>query len=268
MTVCIAVGADNSTSGNGKIVLCADTLISGPMGKSETKLKIRHLAGNWRLLVAGGDDIVPTGKIISDSFLDARRDGIDEDVATKLVRDALAKRKRVKTEEYTQAHYAMSYDEFVRTGKDKLPDEEHRLAWAEIRSMKLDAEFIVAGFTPDGFPALIETNTKGETLIREDFAVIGSGCYLAQATLMQRQVADVSSLWRNLYAAFEAKRFAEGETAVGKETFIRILTPTGDMRVTAVGEAWLNERFAEYGPKHVPRADVSMPDGATEARDD
>ncbi len=82
--------------------------------------------------------------------------------------------------------------------------------------------------------------------------VIGEGAYLAQSVLLQRGHSDVKSLEETLYCVYEAKRYAERVSSVGKDTLLVIVYANGKTEtVTPQGFEFLAKKFSEYGPRQL-----------------
>lgn len=255
MTISI-VAICESGSDDPKVIHCSDQQVSTVVGKAETALKFRFLKGGWAASVAGeGSAIKAAFRLITDGFLKAgvSGKGIDEGEALQIVRKALADRKRELSEEYTQGHYALSFDEFMASAKAKFPDEEFRRAMIEIRSIDLGAEFILCGY-PNTFPFLIVTDRNGTTSTPDNFAVIGKGAALAQTVLLHRMCVEASPFDQVLYSVFEAKKYAERESSVGFSTsiFVQHRDESVD-QVGPEGQIWLLEQFKQYGPQPTPK---------------
>jgi len=174
-----------------------------------------------------------------------------------LVRNALNARKKEKSDELTQGRYALSYDDFVKIGKEKFPPEIYRDTMAEIGNMKMGATCIIAGFTEIAAgrmqPMLIETDGNGRVAVVEDFTAIGEGAYLAQSALFQRSHIDVASLSKTLYCAFEAKKYAERVSSVGTVTSITVIYGDGTAKnVSMAGLNRLLQLFNQFGPQNIP----------------
>ncbi len=150
-------------------------------------------------------------------------------------------------EELIRSKYAISYDEFLKFGKIRFPEDIFRRAVAEVELIRLDVELVIVGF-PLGFAMLIRSGPQCSASIKEDFATAGEGSYLASASLLKRNHISTMSLARTLYNVYEAKRFAEGVPSVGRATNIAVLTPEGLEMVTPKGFEALETAYAKYGP--------------------
>lgn len=234
MTVCIATICYQN--GEPRIILCSDMKVSSSLGSAETMLKNRLIYTGtttpWHALTAGTDTDIA-------ALLSATR------AAFKLHR---VKRQRV--EQIVQSKFAMGYDEFLKTGKQSLPDDAFRMAITEIDMASPDVEFIVAGFESDRFPILIKTHVRDGAKIKEEFACIGEGAYLAQASLLNRGYSDMMPFNTALYAVYEAKRFAEGAPSVGSATSMAIASMDGNLKlVNLTGIRALRALYDSLGRK-------------------
>jgi 20S proteasome alpha/beta subunit len=249
MTVCIAAITKLASDRKG-IVLCADWKRGGMMGSSETSLKIRPLSRHWVTMTAGDEaEVNAVVPILRDTF--AAADVIDETNIVELIRSALTKRKNAKADELIRGQYGVSYEAFVSSWQEKLPQELYRDAMLYIRDMKIDADFIIAGFQ-GGYPMVIDTDAFGRVHIREDFSTIGEATYLAQSVLLQREQIEVRELPFTLYTVFEAKKYAESVSSVGKATYISVLESHGhETMIPQATHDWLNAQWAALGPKHL-----------------
>jgi hypothetical protein len=247
MTVCIAATCDGGI-GESKIVVCTDQKIGGALGSAETMLKARTICKNWWCLTAGTDSEIFAINILLRKHFHAASYVDDRNIVT-LVRAALNERKMDKANELIQGKYAISYTEFLTTGKDRLPPDLFRSAAAEVELMDLDAAFIIFGYIGK-FPWLIETNGHSQVKIREDFAVVGQGAYLAQASMLHRGHSDIDTLGKTLYSVYEAKKFAEGAPSVGKNTVQSVIYQDGRNELTSVkADNLLEAHYKKYGPR-------------------
>lgn len=249
MTVCIAAACGGSANGEYRIVLCTDRKVGGALGSSETMLKSRIVSSTWTCLTAGEDsEIHALLPLLRSHF---RGVDLDETNIVSLTRDALNQRKRDKANELIQGRYAISYDDFLATGKDRLPPDLFRAAVADVEMIELGADLIIVGFI-DRFPYLLQTGSNCQVKIREDFAVVGEGAYLAHASLMHRGHSDMDPLEKAIYSVYEAKRFSEGAPSVGKDTLLTVLHTNGQNRLTSVKtDNALDAHYQKFGPKKV-----------------
>jgi len=233
MTVCIAlicaevVGRDDKgrEMEARRIVVATDWRVGSVLGSAETRLKLFALRAGWNCACAGNDsDVLALVKALRGSLRGpspvgaGQRPIIDETNIKPLVNAALNARKHEKADEYIQGRFALSYDDFLKIGKDRFPPDVYRQAILDVSELLLGAQAIVFGFLEDGLPIMIETTERCSSHIRDDMAIIGEGMYLAQTALLQRAYMNVFPLADAIYHAYEAKRYAQGVGSVGDWT--------------------------------------------------
>jgi hypothetical protein len=256
MTVCIAAACmekDKDGTQRFRIVMCADWRVSSALGTSDTKLKLRTLAKGFSCLTAGIESeinsIVPKLQSAFKKFTNE----IDETNIQNLIRGTLNDRKKEKIDEFIRGRYGISYDDFLSFGKDKFPADVHREAILTLSEITVGCSLIIAGFQNSHFPLIVETTENCRVLLREDFAVIGEGGFLAQSALYQRRHIDTSAVGETVYKAFEAKKYAEEVASVGDSTVLAVLHPDkGRVYVSDEGIEELDDRFKQYGPQPIP----------------
>jgi 20S proteasome alpha/beta subunit len=253
MTVCVAAGCLD-TEKNYKIVMCTDWRVSSPLGGAETKLKLRALPKGWYCLTAGTETEINriVLKLRDELFATNETDDNSIDIAS-LVRNVLNKRKKEKIDEFIHGRYGISYDDFLSFGRDKFPADVHREAILTLSEIDIGCSLIVAGFAQQRFPRLVETTDRCGVLVREDFATVGEGAYLAQSVLLQRRHMDTRDLGQTIYVVYEAKRYAEEVASVGKQTTVAVISPDGSrLDIKGEGLESLADRFKAYGPQPIP----------------
>jgi 20S proteasome alpha/beta subunit len=251
MTICIAAGCVSEVgSREYQIVLCSDWQLSSVLGSSETGLKMRRLGKGWWCLTAGTESeinaIIPTLRSVV-----TNTEQIDETNIPGLIRGVLNGRKKQKVDEFIQGRYGISYDDFLQFGKEKLPTDIHREAFLSLSEITIGCSLIVAGFC-GRMPTIIETTDNCRVLIREDYATIGEGAFLAQSVLLQRKHFDSDSTAETIYKVFEAKKYAENVRSVGEDTTIAVINPKGErLDVKKAGRNELEQYFKKYGPQKI-----------------
>ena len=252
MTICIAAGAALNSE-NASIILCTDWLTSTEIGGSEVMLKQRMLLLDFFYLPSGSEaQILDLLRSLNVAFRGLKKDIFLEDEILKATRLALFNFKREMADIFIKSRYGMSYDDFYGSGISKMPPDLFREEMAQISRMELETEVIIAGFAGK-FALLIETTSSGGASIKEDFVTVGSGSYLASASLMQREYMDVWPLDRCIYAIFEAKKYSERIGTVGKQSLISVIKPDGKRFVISQeGLKELEGLYEKYGPQQVP----------------
>jgi hypothetical protein len=255
MTVCVA--AICRFEDQPAIVVCMDRKVSSDVGSAETRFKMHALAAEWYCLSAGVEsEIIGLRQSIEHEFRMAG--SIDETNVMVLVREALRARKHEKADELIGGRYGISYDDFLKNGKDAFPPELYREALSAVGRISLRAEFIIAGFY-EGNAFLCQTTADGGVEARDQFATIGAGELLAMASLLQREQDDLTSAAMTVYNVYEAKKVAERISGVGTETELFLLYRGADVlpTLTIDGEKKLDDMFDKFGPQAVTR-DASL----------
>lgn len=228
MTVCIAVACDQQADDGPKIVFCTDMMSSSDPGHTDNTLKTKILPQRWHFLEAGDIDASKAlHQLLVEEFIDvdAAEMPIDETNSKALFEKAIANRKYSIANTITQSRIAMSYEDFLVRGKEKLPDDLFRQIFSEIDIAGMRCKAIVCGIV-GGLPIILESDALGH-VISDTMATIGSGEALAHASLMDRAFGDYCDLDEAIYIAYEAKKFSEGERHVGINTFMAILYQNG-----------------------------------------
>lgn len=260
MTICIAAICRSEDKKERLMLLCTDWLASGDLGATDSMLKQRYLGHGLYALTAGDDDSdVRTTLNHIRKEIGLLKNVEIEDHVLVAVQKAIYARKEDYAENYTRSRFAISYKDFIATGRDKFPPDIFTQALLQIRDLRLNCEFIIAGFV-GGFPLMIQTTRDFDAYICENSCAIGSGSYLATAALLHRQYDDIFPLKKALYCVHEAKKYAERVRSVGEKTTISILANKQDRKSTSVkADLALVAMYEELGPKEIPEA-VNLPD--------
>ena len=252
MTVCI--GALCTDGQDSAIVLCSDGKASNALGSNDMTIKIRALNKSWYCLTAGGEDeITHLVRLIKAEM--AKLSEINETNILPAIKEAVRARKEEKSDDICSSKWGMNFRDF-RKERASFPDDDYRATMSTIERLEIEADLIVAGFVDKSFPYLIQVNNGG-AIIRDDYAVSGEGAYLAQSVFLHRQHIEGRGLWRTLYTAYEAKRYAERVPSVGRRTMLAVLHPRGISFATAAGREVLEKKFQAFGPKDL---DTSLAD--------
>jgi 20S proteasome alpha/beta subunit len=254
MTVCIAAACRDGDKK--KIVLCTDRKLSSSLGSAETSLKHRQLNDDrWMCLTAGDEaDILALERLYIQQF--SKPSNLLAHTIDASIKAPLHQRKAHLAEEYIQRRFAISYDEFMKEGKNRFPPELFYDAFQKVTNISLKAEFIIAGFI-DGDAEIYYTDNEGIARAAHNFAVVGEGEYVAHSTLLRRAQNDFTPLHKTLYNCYEAKKFAEAVPSVGPMTYLGIIGQDKTVQQTSVEfDAQLAKWYGTYGPKDLPFEDM------------
>ena len=253
MTVCIAAICDLGEA-QPTIVTCSDWRGSSIAGGSDTFLKQHNIGPKWVALGSGDSkEISATMRTLKEYFLpnEARRaENIDH-----TIKSALAARRKQKCDIFIQGRYSISYDEFLKNGKQVLDSGLFRDALAEISLIRVDVDLILAGFI-DGQPEVYKSDGNTDAWPVPHYAVVGEGEYLATASLVERRLMCTAPLHVAAYVVYEAKRAAERVNSVGPLTSLFVLRTPPDARgaLDPHLEAIL-QLYDKYGIRTFPSAD-------------
>jgi 20S proteasome alpha/beta subunit len=246
MTICIAATC-NFALGHRTAIMCVDWRTGTTLGAAEIGHKTFLVIDGWYCMYSGSPsaahDLV---LLLRANFTEKPPDEMD---LLSSVRKALYARKQVLCEEYTQGKFGMSYQEFVTKGKVVLPENLFNVALQAIEGILLGVDTLIVGFV-DQHPIIVETDQYCRAFIREGFAMVGDGSFLASASLMHRELDETFPLGPALYAVYEAKKWAQRNTTVGERTTLTIFTKEKGLEiVTEEGMKFFEEQFAKFGPK-------------------
>lgn len=251
MTVCIAaICRDNDEE---KIVLCSDKRMSSGLGSSEAGRKELSLRHGWRCLVSGDEDhFLALVRLYDIHFAD--KDRLTYANLDEAMKAPLYQRKKAIAEEYIRKRFAISHEEFVKFGKERLPADLFHEANQVINHTDLRASLIVAGFLGPS-PEIYYTDEHCGAHPVMNFATIGEGSHLAHSVLLRREQIGWNSLSSTLYNVYEAKRYAESIGSVGPGTNITVMKSDGTKRITSHElDSQLAEAYKKYGPQKVPHS--------------
>lgn len=261
MTLCIAaaccLGGDDP-----KIVVSSDWLASGPLGSTDTLLKQKWVGPGWLCLTSGLKPDIQAELTLLRAEIKAEGT-IDDANFSRVMKEAMRKRKKEKADQFIAAKYGLTYDEFLNTGKAKLPEDRFRRATEEIEFLELGAELILVGFDPNETPYIGKMGARCECAVIDDCAAIGNGAPIATAILLSRQQRIMYSLPQTLYNVYEAIKYAERVPGVGNDHTISILSKDGTREVlNKDGMSWLDGLYKKHGPKPIPMDSISLPANA------
>lgn len=251
MTLCVAAAC--RFRGKPKIILCNDWKMHDVLGSTETEDKLYFLRDGWYCLVSGSPnqarELVRPLRVALN-----QQETLDETNMPKIIGDTAHARLKVMRDNYSQTRFSVTYDEFIKIGRERFPDTEFRDAFRELRNMKLGARIIVSGFTPEKQPLICLMEQDGNVILEDDFAVIGDAYLLVEPVFKRRAHDYTASLANAMSTVWEAKKLSENLVSVGKEISFDILHETGELQsLTRGGTAFLNEQFKKFGPKPYPR---------------
>ncbi|MFZ1007827.1 MAG: hypothetical protein WAN65_13375 [Candidatus Sulfotelmatobacter sp.] len=262
-TLCIGALAIDPGPTEECIVLCADRKVSTPDWEfaSETEYKFHALSPQF---VALASDSLSQAKELADIYRFHLKSVplTAENVLEEMRKPPIVLKRRLANS-YIGRCLGLSYDEWVKHGRDWFGDTIFERHEDTIAKHALRVQLLIAGFV-DRKAFLFEL-VSDEVSVVTNFSMIGAGSYTASPALHARSQTRATMLDQALYNVYEAKKMGEGSPSVGKKTMMRVLHPPAtiggpvcEQIVTASGAAALEELFGEYGPK--PMASCTLPE--------
>jgi hypothetical protein len=176
---------------------------------------------------------------------------------------AISRQKYLIANEIVSSRFGLAYEEFLKNGKAALPEEIHRETVNDIAKASLDCWLLVLGFSMD-HPTIYRTSPNGSVEICEHFGAIGSGYYIAEASLFQRKQSVENDLGTTIYNIYEAMKLGSIAPGVSDKFQIGVAewdwfeNPNplnqGEVKISFLEPRYydyLASRFKQYGPRDV-----------------
>ncbi len=241
MTTCIAAVCQLNKIP--RVILCSDWKESTPhLGSSETADKFYRLTDRWVALGAGDSDAIDMLIRAYKAHLSTGIEVTDENIA-QVMQGPLNQRKLEVSREYIWSRLAITYDDFLKMGKDRFPDDFFRDKLLEVEDLGPRARLLIAGFTgrnAQASPNIIETTHQWGIRLKENWATIGSGEALAAASLFRCEYDSELEMMEAVYRVYEAKEATEKLPTVGEDTSLDVFGPQSH-RIT-----WSDKGFKKF----------------------
>lgn len=249
MTICIA-----SYWGKDELIVALDTMLSTEFTTADMMaIKVRSIAPTWWTCFAANDisSVIP----IYDRVRAKLKSG---DNTLKVVSDIFAEsygeELLQKSERTVLSRFGLDMKEYL-SGIPKLDSNVSISLYHEIRSVALDADFIVFGYDAGGDRHIFTVSNPGNVQNNdiEGFAAIGSGGMVAQMTILGYGSTLPGDELKSLYRVCAAKFMAESAIGVGRVTGLIYFRKDGsagavdDSDIRPIRELWQKE-----GKPHTP----------------
>lgn len=182
-----------------------------------------------------------------------------------LLQVAVLRRKNLIAEEIVGGSFGITYDEFLKNGKQSFPEDIHRETMAEIARTTLDCWLLVLGFAQSQ-ARIYRIGPTGSVETCENFAAIGSGAYVAEAALFQRNQSVETDLGTTIYNVYEAMKLGSIAPGVGEKFQIGVAEwdwyeqpnphNDGEVKISFLEPAYyqhLAKHFERFGPRQYKR---------------
>lgn len=259
VTVCVA-----AWSLEGDIVTASDTMLSwgGYYSSDKSALKTSFLCKDWNVLFAGDDvGAVPSLlRRVSDTLRakigPLHNTSADAEAMTDVLRSAFQAERLARAEERFLQPHGLDFPTFNQIGIQALGEVAAGGLRTNLEQYRLPCQLIVCGFDGEAggkyrTGRILSVENPGVVSDHEanGFCAIGSGGFMASATLAMRQQSPRLNGSMTLYNVCEAKFIAETAIGVGRETLVSIMRPDGEheilktAQVEEIRRGW--ERFGQ-----------------------
>lgn len=220
MTVCIAgICWDRDLP---RIILCSDQRIGTDESGGDVCLKMDHAGDGWIALISGSVPKARDFVAVCRKAMMERTDSMDSADIALVIRECASRQKLTLADQYVQSQLAFSYDYLLAHGKEQLPKRDFDEVIYNVRSINLGCDIVLAGFV-GSMPVLFTVWNDGTVNKEEAFAVVGSGCLVAQAALFRRQYRLALQIEEAAYYLYEAKKMSEIGSGIGPGTSMSVL---------------------------------------------
>lgn len=259
MTLCIAAVCQRDR----RIVIATDWKAGTDEAAAENEDKLYWVTDSISVMIAG---VISRAVELKDTYRQLfawMNQQIPPVIATSdnisdMLKRGMANYRRKRADEYTHNKLALSHKAFLEAvGKSQVPRSVAVETFAEIAKLELECELIITFFDRDKNAFAYKVNDCGIELCN-NFAAIGTGSTIAEATLYQRKQEARMRIATTVYNVFEAMELGSISPTVGAEHTINILrapnTKSETVRSTMTeptSDAYtvLEEAFKTFGPK-------------------
>lgn len=244
MTLCIA--AECTRGKNQNVILASDYETENEIVGAEIQPKLAWIGDQHVALLAGTSSRAVEFIMLCQSFF-GTEEGKRLDTFDKLREVVLIQKKRL-ADELLAGQLGVTYEFFLRTGKEAFPDDLFREVSFEIKHTSLGCSLIIVTITK-GHPKIFRVHDTGMVEICHNFAAVGSGLYIAESLLFLREYNADIPLRDAMYSVFEAMTFGSHAPGVGEAFSMSIIS---EKQGKLVWE-YSNEEYRQYLEKQVPK---------------
>jgi len=239
------------TKPNDRIVICGDAWIETDWAGGNIGFKVSVAGPQLPALYAGdpsqAEDLLATSREVFKS------NPLKRNTVFDILHDVVSAHKAKLCDRYLQAKLGIPYERFLQRGASEIDPDTRNEVFSEVRGLDFGCQLVISGFIDDqGF--IFYVASDGRVTRSDDFAVIGSGSLLADASLFRRDQSRSNSVERTIYNLYEAARLAQIAPGVGETKTFSVLqgSPNGHgsmgMRVFT-GLSALEAIYSQIGPK-------------------
>lgn len=253
VTLCVAAACLHKKEQ--RFVFAKDFSVETEVSSAEIEAKWTHTGkAEFPVLMAGSASRALELASLISSRLDS--DASDNETLVEIARYGAKEFKYKLADEYVASSLGFGYDKFLAEGTQILPAELHRKMFDEISAITLGCSLLWLPFDADDATKIIRINESGMVERCTNFAAIGSGMFIAEASLFQREHSEEMSLGDAVYHIYEAMKLGSAAPGVGEKFSLHIVSPpsseAGKIKlqwITADYDKYLDRMFEKFGPK-------------------
>lgn len=242
MTLCVAAICKKSNYKD-VVVMATDFQVEGETTRADIGKKRALVGWEYQPVLLAGTLTRATQLMQEISRTMGEHKLLPKDEWPRMLRVAVRQQKRALAEEYISGCLGMEYEEFIDKGKEKLPEEVFRDMAYQITKQELGCTILFVGFSQND-PNLYRVHESGLVEECTNFAAIGSGAYIAESSLFQREHRDKDGLGITIYRVYEAMRLGSYAPGVGKK--FRIVIAEWEYFCDGTEENTTNEGIVSY----------------------
>jgi hypothetical protein len=255
VTLCVA--AECVHEGEARFVFAKDFAVETEVASAEIEAKWTRIGkADLPALIAGSASRALELAGVIGERLDS--DASNGETLIQIARSGVKEFKYKLADEYIGTHLGIGYDRFLTEGAQILPAETRREMVEGVRSITLGCSLLWLPFDSDDSTVIIRINDSGFVERCSHFAAIGSGMYIAEASLFQREQSNEKSLGDTIYHIYEAMKLGAAAPGVGENFSLHIVSapksPSEQVKlqwITADYDKYMEKMFMKFGPKKV-----------------
>jgi hypothetical protein len=215
MTLCVAAQCDAGVAE--KVVIANDFSMESGIASAEIEYRKMQWIGQERypVLMSGEQTRGLELIVCLEQYLDSRSSREQDVDFLSCCRLAVRKHKHTLANEYVSARLGIAYDDLLGTAHSSIPENQYVELLADIERMKLGCELLVIFFTSAQDSLLVRIDENGRVEVCSNFAAVGSGMYIAESSLFQREHSRAQTLSNTIYHVYEAMRLGARAPGVG-----------------------------------------------------
>lgn len=255
MTLCMAAACEEN--GEPRIAAWSDTRIETSWGGADIGYKWGWVAyPKWHALMA--DDPSKAAEVTATFRSVLQPEEFTLNNITDKLSEAACLHKEKLCNRWARQKLGVSYERFLTQGEREFSPEIRNRFLYQIETLNFGCDLLIFGFLTQDDPRLFTCDHFGEIADEQDFAAIGSGSFVAESVLFQRQQHRQRSMSATLYCLYEAFRLTTKTKApgVGEVPNAAVIAPVDASvprirTVTEKGFKNLAKTFEKFCPKEI-----------------